>query len=162
MEIAPPVSLEEYLSMSYDPDVEYVDGVLEERNIGDWLHSLTQSNVIYALSRKYPRFYALPALRSNTAPTRYRLPDITVLLSRPTTDYLLEPAHIVIEILSDDDRMTKVLEKLAEYESKGVLHIWIVDPRLKLMSEYHSGDLKHVETFRAGDIELSSDEVFLE
>src|SRR5262249_25461028 len=133
-----------------------------ERNIGDWLHSLTQSNIIYALGRKYRRFYALPALRSNTAPTRYRLPDVTVLLSRPATDYMFDPAHIVIEILSEDDRMTKVLEKLAEYESKGVPHIWLVDPRLKLMSVYQSGDLKHVETFRAGDIELSSAEVFLE
>jgi hypothetical protein len=36
----PRVSLKEYLATSYDPDVEYVDGVLEERNIGDWLHSL--------------------------------------------------------------------------------------------------------------------------
>jgi hypothetical protein len=33
------VSLEEYLSTSYDPDVEFVDGVLVERNVGDWLHS---------------------------------------------------------------------------------------------------------------------------
>jgi Uma2 family endonuclease len=78
----------------------------------------------------------------------------------PATKYLLDPAHIAIEILSEDDRMTKVLEKLTEYELKGVPHIWLVDPRLKLMSEYHSGDLKHVETFRAGDIELSSAEVF--
>jgi len=60
------------------------------------------------------------------------------------------------------DRMTKVLEKLAEYESKGVPHVWIVDPRLKLMSVYQSGDLKHVNTFQAGNIELSFDEVFVE
>jgi Uma2 family endonuclease len=114
------------------------------------------------LSRKYPGIYAVPGLRSNTAKTRYRLPDVAVLLSPPTTKYLLDPADIIIEILSEDDRMTKVLEKLAEYESKGVPHIWLADPRLKLMSEYHSGDLKHVETFRAGDIELSSTEVFSE
>src|SRR5689334_14517042 len=113
-----PVALEEYLATSYDPDMEYVEGVLEERNVGSWLHSLTQSNIICALGGNYPRIYALPSLRSNTAETRYRLPDVTVLLSAPTTKYLLDPAHIVIEILSDDDKMTKVLEKLAEYESK--------------------------------------------
>jgi hypothetical protein len=39
------VAGEEYLSTSYDPDVEYVDGKLMERNLGDWLHSLIQSNV---------------------------------------------------------------------------------------------------------------------
>ena len=38
------ISVEEYLNTSYDPDVEYVDGVLEERNVGDWLHSLVQVN----------------------------------------------------------------------------------------------------------------------
>ncbi len=155
------VSVEEYLATSYDPDVEYVDGVLEERNVGKWLHSLIQRNIIIALSRKYPHIYAVPELRSNTAKTRYRLPDITVLLSPPTTEYLLDPAHIVIEILSDDDKMTKVLEKLAEYESKGVPHIWLVDPRLKIMSVYHSGDLTRVEAFRAGEIELSAAEIFL-
>jgi hypothetical protein len=33
------VSVEEYLNTSYDPDVEFVDGVLVQRNVGDWLHS---------------------------------------------------------------------------------------------------------------------------
>lgn len=162
MNVGTLVSLEEYLATSYDPDMEYVDGVLEERNVGDYLHSLIQSNIIYALRRKYPHLKTLPEFRSNTAQTRYRLPDISVLLATPQTRYLLDAAHIVIEILSEDDRMTKVLEKLAEYESKGVPHVWIVDPRLRLMSVYQSGDLKHVDTFRAGNIELSFDEVFVE
>ena len=37
------ISVEEYLNTSYDPDMEYVDGVLVERNVGDWLHSLVQA-----------------------------------------------------------------------------------------------------------------------
>jgi hypothetical protein len=28
------VSVDEYLSTSYDPDCDYVDGVVEERNVG--------------------------------------------------------------------------------------------------------------------------------
>ena len=49
MSIETLISVEEYLNTSYDPDVEYVDGVLVERNVGDWLRSLVQSNVIFAL-----------------------------------------------------------------------------------------------------------------
>ena len=48
------ISVEEYLNTSYDPDVEYVDGVLVERNVGKWLHSLVQRNIILALGRDYP------------------------------------------------------------------------------------------------------------
>ena len=78
-----PVSLEEYLSTSYDPDLELVDGLLVERNVGEWIHSLVQSNIIFGLSRRYPGIYALPALRSQTRNTRYRLPDGCVLLAAP-------------------------------------------------------------------------------
>jgi Uma2 family endonuclease len=154
------VSLDEYLRTSYDPDMEYVDGVLVERNVGDWQHSLIQSNIIYALRRKYPRVFTVPELRSKTTETKYRLPDVAVLLSAPATKYLLDAAHIAIEILSEDDAMTKVLEKLSEYESKGVAHIWLVDPRLQTMSVYSAGNLVRTGKLSAGELELTSDEVF--
>ena len=57
------VSLEEYLNTSYDPDVEYVDGVLEERNVGDSLHSLIQRNLIVE-----------PEISSSLCPARIALP----------------------------------------------------------------------------------------
>lgn len=75
------VSVEEYLITSYDPDVEFVDGVLVERNVGDWLHSLVQSNILFALRRKYPHLKVVAELRSSVAPTRYRLPDVCVLMT---------------------------------------------------------------------------------
>ena len=46
------ISVEEYLNTSYDPDVEYVDGVLVERNVGHEQHSNVQSNIIFALRSK--------------------------------------------------------------------------------------------------------------
>jgi hypothetical protein len=36
------VSVEEYFSTSYDPDVEYVDGELVERNVGETDHGRLQ------------------------------------------------------------------------------------------------------------------------
>ena len=35
MSVGTLVPLAEYLATAYDPDVEYVDGVLVERNVGD-------------------------------------------------------------------------------------------------------------------------------
>src|SRR5579871_6361495 len=90
MDVGTLVSVEEYLNTSYDPDVEYVDGVLVEPNVGDWLHSLVQRNIIVAFTVHYPEVYAVPELRSQTRTTRYRLPDVCVLLSAPKTKYLLE------------------------------------------------------------------------
>ena len=151
------VSLEEYLATSYDPDVEYVDGELVERNVGDWLHSWVQSNLIHALRSKYPSLFPTPELRSRTQTTRYRLPDVSVLLNKPQSRFLLDAAFIAIEILSQDDRMSQVLEKLAEYEAAGVRHIWLVDPRLKTMSVYSGRTLAAVDRLEAGDIVLTAE-----
>ena len=157
------VSVDEYLSTSYDPDVEYVDGVLVERNVGDWLHSLIQRNVVFALTLKYPQIYAVPELRSQTRVTRYRIPDVCVLLGPPQTRYLLDAAHIAIEILSESDNASAVLEKLEEYAAKGVPNIWLLDPRLQHMSTYKDGTLALVrgDTLSTSDgIELTREEIF--
>lgn len=164
MSVGTLVSLEEYLNTSYDPDREYVDGVLEERNVGDWLHSLVQSNLIVAFKRRYPHVYAVPELRSQTRSTRYRLPDVCVLLAAPNTRYLLDAAFIAIEILSDDDRMTKMMEKLEEYDQKGVSNIWVIDPRLQKISVYSNGDLheERQDVIATADprLELTREEIF--
>jgi Uma2 family endonuclease len=158
------ISVEEYLNTSYDPDVEYVDGVLVERNVGDWLHSLVQSNLIFAVRLKYPEVFVVPELRSRTRETRYRLPDVCVLLHPPKTKYLLEAAFLAIEILSEDDRMTRIMEKLEEYEQKGVPNIWLIDPRLHTMSVYSQGTLQEVrgDVIVTGNprLELTRQEIF--
>jgi len=108
------------------------------------LHSLIQRNLLVALSRKYPHLYALPELRSRTRSTRHRIPDVCVLLAFPKTKFLLDAAFVAIEILSEDDRMSKMMEKLEEYAAKGVPNIWVIDPRLQKLSIYKSGDLHEI------------------
>src|ERR1700722_8855431 len=101
----PLLSVEEYLNTSYDPDMEFVEGVLLERNMGDWQHSLVQSNILYALRRQYPKLKVVAELRTSVTSTRYRLPDVCVLLSAPKIKYLLEAAFLVVEVLSEGDVM---------------------------------------------------------
>ena len=161
MSVGTLVPLAEYLSTSYDPDVEYVDGTLVERNGGDRFHSLIQSNLIFALRRKYPHLFVLPEMRSRTTETRYRLPDVCVLHQFPETKYLLDAAWIAIEILSEDDRMMQVMAKLAEYEQAGVSHVWLIDPQLNQLSVYSRGNLTAVDAFTTPEgVTLTPEEVF--
>jgi len=81
------LSVEEYLNTAYEPDVEFVDGVLVERNVGEWLHSLIQSNILFALRKNYPHLKVVAELRSSVTGTRYRLPDVCVVLTPPKTKF---------------------------------------------------------------------------
>ena len=161
------ISVEEYLNTSYDPDMEYVDGVLEERNVGDWRHSLVQVNVASALKQKYRgKIKVLAELRSSVTPTRFRLPDVCVTLGNPGTKVLWDAAFLVVEILSEDDRMTRVMERLGDFAAKGVPHIWLIDPRLQTVSVYRAGALQTVQDdVIATDnsrLELTREEIFEE
>jgi len=161
---SPLVTLEEYLRTSYDPDVEFVDGVLVERNAGDPLHSLIQSNLVFTIRRRYPQLTVLPELRSKITDTRYRIPDISVLRAFPPGKYLSDSALIAVEILSEDDLMSRVTVKLKEYAAKGVTNIWVIEPREKLMWVYRPPSLIEIEgdtiSSTDGAIELTRAEIF--
>jgi Uma2 family endonuclease len=163
---SPTVSLDEYLNTSYDPDREFVDGVLVERNVGEWSHSRVQSNVLVALSNKYLHLQAVPSLLSQTAATRYRIADVSVLLAPPSTDYLLDAAFLVVEVLSKHDVMSVVAAKLKEYAAKGVPNLWLIDPRLQSMWAYRPPALIEIEgdtiATADGSVELSRAEIFAE
>jgi Uma2 family endonuclease len=146
--------------------VEFVDGVLVERNVGDWLHALVQSNVLFALRRKCPHLKVVAELRASVTGTRYRLPDVCALLAAPRTRYLLDAAFLVVEVLSEGDVMSTVIEKLREYANKGVQDIWLIDPRLRLMCVYSGASLVEVEgeviATTDGSVELTRTEIFAE
>jgi Uma2 family endonuclease len=59
---------------------------------------------------------------------------------------------VVIEILSPDDRMADVRNKLAEYCAWGVTHVWLVDPHSKRM---YTCDAELAEVSRLGIPELN-------
>jgi hypothetical protein len=79
------VSVEEYLSSSYESDCDYVDGVLEERNWGDWDHSRLQlalSKYLGIRERQW-NVWVLLEQRIRIGPTRFRVSDVCVIPREP-------------------------------------------------------------------------------
>ena len=132
MPISTDVAVEEYLSTSYDPDREYIDGVVVERNLGERGHSRLQLLIgLYLASHE--RDWGVVTLtehRVQVSPIRFRVSDVCLLRATdPVEPIVAAPPIVGIEILSRDDRMAAVREKVQDYVNMGVKHVWVIDPR---------------------------------
>jgi Uma2 family endonuclease len=124
------VSVEEYLKTSYpDGDRDYLDGLVVERNVGESLHARIQTAIATWLFFHYPQFWSAVEVRVRIRPSRYRVPDITLVAGpRPKRGPIMDPPFLVVEVLSPDDRPGEMQKKIADYRACGVSYIWIVDP----------------------------------
>ena len=128
------ISVEEYLAASYESDCDYLDGEVVERNWGDLDHSWLQALLIAGLSRRYENdgVFVFPELRVKVKLTRFRVPDICLTLGFPDEQILTKPPFLCIEILSPEDGMTRILQRINDYLEIGVAYVWVLDPKLKL------------------------------
>jgi Uma2 family endonuclease len=126
------VPVEEYLSTDYEPDCDYVDGELIDRNVGEKSHSKVQMKVaaFFYNQRAALGLHVFPELRMRLGPQKYRVPDICVVVGpEPDEAVLTAPPFLCIEILSPEDRASRMQHKLADYVAFGVPNIWVIDPR---------------------------------
>ena len=82
------IPVNEYLSTTYRPDRDYLDGELKERNVGEQPHAHVQG-IIYAIfynNRKTWGVRPLPEQRLQISSSRYRIPDICVIRNTDSKD----------------------------------------------------------------------------
>ena len=163
----PFVTVAEYLSEAYEPDVDYVDGVLEDRNVGEFDHARIQRALLFALAKHetHFRYFVVQELRVQISKTRYRVPD-TCLLSNDhlTGQIVIQPPLLCIEVLSPNDRFACVRTKCQDYLRLGVPEVWTFDPESRAaftlrgdtMTEHRRGSLKH----QSLGLELALGDVF--
>ncbi|HEX3681974.1 MAG TPA: Uma2 family endonuclease [Bryobacteraceae bacterium] len=162
------ISVEEYLHSSYRPDCDYVDGELVERNVGELKHSFLQ-NILGGYLRELSRRSGIRVateLRMRISPTRFRIPDLTVMLrSQPLEPVPAHPPFLCVEIVSPDDRMIHILERVKEYLAFGVNHVWVLDPASRTAYSYTQEEGREVRdrlTTQNPEISISLAELFAE
>lgn len=125
------IGLSEYLRTSYRPDREFVDGELQERNVGKTDHARVQAllAIWFGAHENEWQIIVTTEQRVKVAADRVRIPDIALV--RPgalSEDVLTAPPLCVIEILSPDDTYSRTWEKAQDYRKMGVENIWLIDP----------------------------------
>ncbi len=150
MSTATSVPVEAYLKSEYEPDAEYVDGEIEERPMGEFDHSSWQQAIQRWFLQNELRWNTRvrPELRVQVAPTRYRVPDVTVLDRRQPVEQIITHAPVaVFEVLSPEDTMLRLKRKLDDYVAMGIPEIWVIDPEEGSFLRYEDRQLLRREDF---------------
>lgn len=126
------ISLDQYLHETWDPDREFVDGEVVERNPGEKDHAAWQGALQRLLSnwRQSANIRIYPELRLQTSSTHFRIPDILAIeRNAPDEQIITYPPLLCVEILSPEDRISRIEIKVEEYLRMGVRAVWIIDSR---------------------------------
>ncbi len=124
------ITIEEYLRTSYRPDVEFIDGRLEEKPLGTWDHGQIQG-LLFAWFLQHGREWGITAsleVRTRVAAPRVRLPDVVVDWAGPHPPVLEKAPLLVIEVLSPDDTYSALQKRSKDYQAMGIANIWLIDP----------------------------------
>lgn len=141
------VPLAEYLATTYRPDRDYVDGEVQERNLGESPHSRALGRLYAFLFQKEAEWgiRVFPEQRVQVSPSRFRIPDIcATLASDPIPPILTKPPFLCIEILSREDTVSRLNERIADYFHMGVSYVWVIDPLTRRAFIYTPGQMREV------------------
>jgi Uma2 family endonuclease len=150
MSTATRISEEQYLRSSFEPDAEYVDGEVRGRPMGTYDHADWQQAIEYWFRQRAKEWNirVVPELRIRVRPGKYRIPDVSVLdRANPVEQVPTRPPIAVFEVLSPEDTVQELNEKLDDYSTMGIPHIWVIDPKSGLAKRYADKGLMPLPLF---------------
>jgi Uma2 family endonuclease len=142
------ISVDEYLRTAYDPDRDYVDGEVIERNVGERDHSNLQSELVtyFRVRRRELKTHAYVEQRVQVSKTRFRIPDICVYVGENPKDRIFRtPPFICIEILSPEDRVARTQARIDDYLKFGVAYVWVIDPSNRRVWAYSAEGSREIK-----------------
>jgi Uma2 family endonuclease len=164
MATATQVTVEEYLRTSYEPDCEYVDGEVLDRNVGELDHGWIQRALLLYIAAREKQLGVtiIQEQRLQIDARHYRVPDLMILAGgKPGEQIITVPPLVCIEILSPEDRMSRMNQKMSDYLAFGVRAVWILDPKTKQAFVYDGTGMREVHgVIRTGQIEVPLNEIF--
>jgi Uma2 family endonuclease len=151
------VPVSEYLSTAYRPDCDYVDGEVQERTLGERDHSDLQTRIAFllCLPENERHFNARTELRVQVKSNRFRVPDVCVLRKdAPREQIVYHPPLLCIEVLSPEDTMLRMRERVHDFLEMGVAEVWVLNAEIRtisvyrgsVMTEHTAGELTVPET----------------
>ena len=132
MPTATVVPVSEYLSQMYHPDCDFVEGIIEERHVGELSHGDAQTSLAAFVRYRIRGFWSVVEVRVQVKLERFRVPDVTIIRGgKPTGRIISTPPEVAVEILSPEDRASNIQERIDDYLAFGVPCVWVLNPEMR-------------------------------
>jgi Uma2 family endonuclease len=156
------IPVEEYLRTVYRPDCDYIDGKVLERKMGDIPHARLQTFFarFFAPHEDEWHFEVLTEQRLQTGAKNYRVPDLMLARFPNLEERIIRtPPLLCIEVLSSDDWMLMVQERIDDYARIGVPASWIVDPWLRVTYQADGDGVFHRKDREEGQLTVPDTDI---
>jgi Uma2 family endonuclease len=144
------IPVETYLNTVYEPDVDYLDGQIEERNVGEYDHNVVQLALVNWFNQhgKLWNLRAIQEQRTRISETSVLIPDVAVFERGSKVEQVFDRPYLVaIEVLSPKDRHSRLQEKIEAFKHFGIAHIWVIDSRKRIGWNCSDGNWIQQNTF---------------
>lgn len=146
-ELTRPITPEDLLLLPDNSTMELVDGQIVEKNVsaessrieGLFSFRLQAFLLQHPVAEVYPASLGYQCFEDS--PDKVRKPDTTVIsldrlkkLSDPDPGYMPIVPDLAIEVISPNDMVYKVDEKVREYLDAGFPLIWVADPKARTVT----------------------------
>ncbi len=131
---------DEYLALPEDkPYLEYIDGWVLQKPMGDEEHGLLAGELIIRLGAYRARFGGRvgPEIRARFAGANYRLPDVSYY-ARGKPFGALQPPTVAVEVRSLGQTRNELQAKCRFVRANGVDECWLFDSRLRTVELFSS------------------------
>jgi Uma2 family endonuclease len=125
------ILIDEYLRTSYRPDCDFIEGEVLERNVGKRRHARAQARIAawFIQRQEVLSLESLTELRMRVGPNRIRIPDVVVAeMPIPEEEVFITPPYLCVEVMSPDDTVAAMQDRLDDYLAFGVPNVWVIDP----------------------------------
>jgi Uma2 family endonuclease len=140
------ITPEQLAAMPNDKDFELVDGRLVERNMGNkaaWV-ALELAHYLRVYARQHRLGWVIGAeggyRLDPSRPNHVRKPDVSFVRfgrlpnERPADTYDYLAPDLAVEVISPNDTVLELEEKIDEYLRAGVRLVWVINPDLRTLT----------------------------
>jgi Uma2 family endonuclease len=141
------LTIREYIGSVFRPDVDFVDGWTENRNVGELAHSVVLGEAMLLLGKHESEWdvEVLPTCRLRVSEQRIRVPDVMVISADHDAEQIVTKAPIVcIGVISPDDTWRRLRTLITDFWSMGVRNIWAFEPEERLAHRFDADGLHAV------------------
>jgi Uma2 family endonuclease len=125
------------------PYYEYWYGEAVQKSMPTWLHGLLQTILASLLSEA--GYKSGSEVKLKIVPDFHPIPDVIATREPVELPYPTKAVDVIIEILSEDDLISRVLTKCRTYDSWGFEQVYVVDPFSRLVLRWHDHRLEEVD-----------------